>query len=313
MKTKLLLITVAVLGACLVSCGSKGPKNNDDLPPVERIEALSNDISSEGTEWTKENWDEAADILELAIADMPNPLSDEEQTIFSAAISRIQVYADRQKRKASSVLDVLSNLNPQKEEAQAAPAQAAPQAAPAQAAPAQAVPPSVPAAAPKGLLSGHVIREGGYTNVRQGPGTNYGVVTKIKDGSPIFYTTYNANWCIVYNSAGQQLGYMHSSKVVPGGGQVASVPASRGTSGGTQYDWLSQRKVTAADLAPYDKGQLRVLRNSIYARHGRKFKDANLRQYFNSQPWYNGYRDEVPAGELSSIEKYNIQFIQRYE
>lgn len=67
---------------------------------------------------------------------------------------------------------------------------------------------------PAGIRRGSVIREGGYTNVRQGPGTNYSVVTKIKDGSPIYYSEYDAKWCIIYNDNYKMIGYMHSSKVI---------------------------------------------------------------------------------------------------
>ena len=64
------------------------------------------------------------------------------------------------------------------------------------------------------LPRGHVIQEGGYTNVRSGPGTNYSIVKKIKDGSPIYYTVYNSKWCVVYNDNGDAIGYMYSSKVI---------------------------------------------------------------------------------------------------
>ena len=116
---------------------------------------------------------------------------------------------------------------------------------------------------------------------------------------------------VVYDNGGNMLGYMHSSKVV---GLDEGTPDEGGdVVYGTQYDWLSTRYATASDLAGYDLGQLRVLRNSIYARHGRMFRDANLRSYFNSQPWYNGYRQEIPASELNQYEQYNIQFIQSRE
>lgn len=67
---------------------------------------------------------------------------------------------------------------------------------------------------------GMVKREGGYTNVRSGPGTQYSVVRKIKDGSTIYYTNYNGSWCEVYSSPSQRsfIGYMASSKIVRGGG-----------------------------------------------------------------------------------------------
>lgn len=170
-------------------------------------------------------------------------------------------------------------------------------------------------------IFGYVKQEGGYTNVRRGPGTSYDIVTKIKDGSGIYYEPYNNSWCKVFNNSKLFIGYMHSSKIVSSnaGGGVPSIPSrstttrSSGTAWGTQYDWLSQKYATYNDIAGYDKGQLRVLRNSIYARHGRIFKDASLRSYFNSQPWYNGWRSEVPASELNKFEKYNISFIQKYE
>lgn len=82
---------------------------------------------------------------------------------------------------------------------------------------------------------------------------------------------------------------------------------------GTQYDWLSTRYVTYSDIQYMDRGQVRVLKNSIYARHGRRFKDANLRAYFNSQSWYYPTRNEVPAKEFNKYENYNINFLLKYE
>lgn len=82
---------------------------------------------------------------------------------------------------------------------------------------------------------------------------------------------------------------------------------------GTQYDWLSTRYATYDDIAGYDKGQIRVLRNSIYARHGRKFKDRALRQYFSSLAWYNPRYDEVPARYFNKFENANINFLKKYE
>ena len=82
---------------------------------------------------------------------------------------------------------------------------------------------------------------------------------------------------------------------------------------GTQYDWLSTRYATYDDIRNYDRGQVRVLKNSIYARHGRRFKDANLRNYFNSQSWYKPRYDEVPAKHFNKYENANIAFLKKYE
>ena len=58
--------------------------------------------------------------------------------------------------------------------------------------------------------------------------------------------------------------------------------------------------------------ELRLIRNEIYARHGRMFKAEWLQQYFYSQPWYTpdeNFKDE----ELSGNDKVNVETIVKYE
>ena len=58
--------------------------------------------------------------------------------------------------------------------------------------------------------------------------------------------------------------------------------------------------------------ELRLLRNEIYARHGRQFQAVWLQQYFYSQPWYSpdeNFKDE----ELSGADKQNVETIVAYE
>lgn len=105
---------------------------------------------------------------------------------------------------------------------------------------------------------------------------------------------------------------------IPRYGRRSNRPArsyNRGsrTAWGTQYDWLSQRRATYRDVQYKDRGQVRVLLNSIYARHGRYFRDPSLSDYFYSQPWYRPFRNEVPTSSFNSIEKYNINFLSRYD
>lgn len=106
--------------------------------------------------------------------------------------------------------------------------------------------------------------------------------------------------------------------------QVPSIPRSNTTKTvkvkknpnvvwGTEYDYLSTRYLSYDDIRDYDRGQIRVLKNSIYARHGRIFKDAALREYFNEQSWYQGTRKEIPTSELNKFEKANIAFLLKYE
>lgn len=68
-----------------------------------------------------------------------------------------------------------------------------------------------------GTRFAHVIREGGYTNARSGPGTGYAILNKVKDGSPILYSgrLVRNNWVQVYDTRGNYLGYMSANKIVP--------------------------------------------------------------------------------------------------
>ena len=58
--------------------------------------------------------------------------------------------------------------------------------------------------------------------------------------------------------------------------------------------------------------ELRLLRNEIYARHGRMFRAEWLQQYFFFQSWYTpdeNFKDE----ELSGNDKLNVETIVKYE
>ena len=66
------------------------------------------------------------------------------------------------------------------------------------------------------------------------------------------------------------------------------------------------------------KDQLRIGRNEILARHGRRFNDQTLQQYFDSKSWYNGTisPDEFDANldsRLNDVERANIEIIKKYE
>lgn len=71
-------------------------------------------------------------------------------------------------------------------------------------------------------------------------------------------------------------------------------------------------KLTEADLKDLDKAQLRIMRNAVYARHGRTFKSVDLQSLWECYTWYKknpNYSDSM----LTDIDKYNIELIQKYE
>lgn len=76
--------------------------------------------------------------------------------------------------------------------------------------------------------------------------------------------------------------------------------------------WYSTVKLTEASLEGRSAKDLTILRNEIYARHGRVFQDNALKEHFEAQRWYYAnpsYSDR----DLSEIEQWNIQFIMDYQ
>lgn len=75
------------------------------------------------------------------------------------------------------------------------------------------------------------------------------------------------------------------------------------------------RYLTEADLMEFSKEELRIARNEILARHGRRFKDNELQAYFDSKPWYTGYIEANDFNEniLNEYESANMYFIKAFE
>ena len=82
-----------------------------------------------------------------------------------------------------------------------------------------------------------------------------------------------------------------------------------------EADWreyLATEEISTEMLDGLFIEDLRVLRNEIYARHGRIFKDKELQKYFAEQPWYKpnpDFKDEM----LSEKEFKNLSVIKEAE
>ena len=75
---------------------------------------------------------------------------------------------------------------------------------------------------------------------------------------------------------------------------------------------FENRLISPQMLHGLSLNELRLLRNEVYARHGRQFQAPWLSQYFFSQPWYQpdeNFKDE----ELSGPDKTNVETIVAYE
>lgn len=78
----------------------------------------------------------------------------------------------------------------------------------------------------------------------------------------------------------------------------------------------STEYLTDSDVYFYTPNQLRYAKNEIYARHGRRFNDAELQAWFDAQSWYSGTvaPEDFQESVLSAVEKANILVIQhRFE
>lgn len=76
--------------------------------------------------------------------------------------------------------------------------------------------------------------------------------------------------------------------------------------------------ISKADLDKLSKWEVRVARNEIMARHGRRFNDQQLQDYFNGCDWYHGTMsaqdfDKSYERILNEYEKKNAKLITEYE
>jgi len=75
----------------------------------------------------------------------------------------------------------------------------------------------------------------------------------------------------------------------------------------------STQELTNTDIENLNKGELEVLRNLIYARHGYSFKNRKMRYFFDGYvDWYIPVSTDVRKS-LTKLEKKNIDLIKRYE
>ena len=75
---------------------------------------------------------------------------------------------------------------------------------------------------------------------------------------------------------------------------------------------FENKLISEAQLHGLSLHELRLLRNEIYARHGRIFKTVWIQQYFGGQPWYDP-KEDFKDEDISGSDKTNIETIVAYE
>jgi len=75
---------------------------------------------------------------------------------------------------------------------------------------------------------------------------------------------------------------------------------------------ILDRQLTVEQLKDLSRRDLRLLRNTIYARRGRQFRSDLLRAYFESTDWYKGDSAYSDA-RLTAVDNRNIKLIRSVE
>lgn len=75
---------------------------------------------------------------------------------------------------------------------------------------------------------------------------------------------------------------------------------------------LLEKPITTEQLADLSPRDLRILRNTIYARRGRPFKDKELREYFSRMEWYSPDPKYTEA-KLTKLDRRNLKVVQSVE
>jgi hypothetical protein len=78
------------------------------------------------------------------------------------------------------------------------------------------------------------------------------------------------------------------------------------------HEELGTRTLQVADVRGLRPDDARLLRNEIFARHGRRFKDPRLQRYFASFAWYHP-ADAFREDQLNDTERKNATLISQYE
>lgn len=102
----------------------------------------------------------------------------------------------------------------------------------------------------------------------------------------------------------------------PGGASTA--PGGSADSTQSTYLWPTDSQyITNADLDRFERKQIMLMRNELYARYGCTFQDEEIRTYFESQSWYTPNPDllaiDFKREWFNDYETTNLDTILNYE
>lgn len=122
---------------------------------------------------------------------------------------------------------------------------------------------------------------------------------------------------IVYLSKGRENEIIQSTTRAPS--VKTTEPSTTSATTPNAGDYLlpesASRQLTRSDLTSFSRDALNLALNEIYARHGRKFSDPTINEYFRSKSWYTptiaakDFDDSI----LNQYEIYNVKLITNYQ
>ena len=92
--------------------------------------------------------------------------------------------------------------------------------------------------------------------------------------------------------------------------EAAGAPAD--ARGRAESKILNNERLDKNDLAGINDADLRLLRNTVYARHGRIFDAPDLQRYFSTRPWYRP-RSDYGDASLTANDRDNVALIRSAE
>lgn len=152
-------------------------------------------------------------------------------------------------------------------------------------------------------------------------------MSNVREAVP--YVDENSELCVICTLYTMAIPSYYSSKLSVDnledkceyGGIVIESPYNNSTTEGYFSDdyilpYSDSEYLTEDDLDGLTPDEIRLACNELYARHERKFKDADYQAYFNSKSWYHGTVEPDDFDDTAVFNKYelaNRDFIIAYE
>ncbi len=138
-------------------------------------------------------------------------------------------------------------------------------------------------------------------------------VTGYRNWEPVFEDTYNVMISLPKEGDMDESVSLQFDDSADVPDEIRSLSVSYYPMG--QDEDLFTRYLCWADLCSYPTEVLRLMRNTIYAAHGRAFKDPLLAEYMAGKPWYRQTVESEAFSEdvLSDVEKKNIALLKELE